>query len=351
MITIFPQFLSAQDEVTSNSFSDMSIVNKKISSNISIADLVEKVSPSVVNITVSYGSNSPQLFGYGSGFIISARKEVITNFHLIDNVDKIEIELNDGKIYPASIIGADAETDLALLRLETNISIPYLSLAENKRNRVGDWVFAIGNPYGMGQSVSLGIISAIGRAREDGGSYIDYIQTDTSINKGNSGGPLFNLRGEVIGVNSAIYSPTGANIGIAFVIPLKVVMNVITGLRNDGRMKRGYIGVILKTEEFQVEDENPIYSLNSVYGATIKKIVPNSPSHFYGLMEKDIILDINGSTIRNSTQATRAIGALKPGEFANLIIRRKNKTYKFEIMIGERPNKGELEVINKEFND
>jgi len=108
MITIFPQFLSAQDEVTSNSFSDMSIVNKKISSNISIADLVEKVSPSVVNITVSYGSNSPQLFGYGSGFIISARKEVITNFHLIDNVDKIEIELNDGKIYPASIIGADA---------------------------------------------------------------------------------------------------------------------------------------------------------------------------------------------------------------------------------------------------
>lgn len=346
MFTIFPQLSSAQDAGANRTFSDINLENKKIATNLSIADLVEEVSPSVVNITVSYIPDSPQATGYGSGFIISANKEVVTNFHLVDNVDKIEIELNDGKIYPATILGTDEETDLALLQLQTDITLPYLSLPTNTNNRVGEWVFAIGNPYGMGQSVSLGVISAIGRARENGGSYIDYIQTDASINKGNSGGPLINLRGEVIGVNSAIYSPTGANIGIAFVIPLKVVKNVITGIREYGRMKRGYIGVILKTEKFQVEGESPNYSLSSLYGATIKKIIPKSPSYTFGLKEGDIILDINGSTIRDATQATRLIGALKPNELIDIIIRRRNKTYKFNVMIGERPSKSTLESFN-----
>ena len=338
-LAILPNLSSAQDTGAIQNFSDINLINKKIISNLSIADLVEQVSPSVVNITVSYRPGSPQATGYGSGFIISANKEVVTNFHLVDNVDKIEIELNDGKIYPAIIIGVDEETDLALLQLQSDFTLPYLSLSTNKKNRVGEWVFAIGNPYGMGQSVSLGVISAIGRARKNGGAYIDYIQTDASINKGNSGGPLINLRGEVIGVNSAIYSPTGANIGIAFVIPLRVVIDVIGGIRNDGRMKRGYIGVILKTEEFQVDGESPSYSLRSVYGATIKKIIPKSPSYSFGLKEGDIILDINGSTIRDATQATRAIGALKPDELIDIIIRRRNKTYKVKIMIGERPSK------------
>lgn len=350
-LAILPNLSSAQDTGAIQNFSDINLINKKIISNLSIADLVEQVSPSVVNITVSYRPGSPQATGYGSGFIISANKEVVTNFHLVDNVDKIEIELNDGKIYPAIVIGVDEETDLALLQLQSDFTLPYLSLSTNKKNRVGEWVFAIGNPYGMGQSVSLGVISAIGRARKNGGAYIDYIQTDASINKGNSGGPLINLRGEVIGVNSAIYSPTGANIGIAFVIPLRVVIDVIGGIRNDGRMKRGYIGVILKTEEFQVEGERPSYSLRSVYGATIKKIIPKSPSYSFGLKEGDIILDINGSTIRDATQATRAIGALKPDELIDIIIRRRNKTYKVKIMIGERPSKSALETINDEFND
>ena len=350
-LAILPNLSSAQDTGAIQNFSDINLINKKIISNHSIADLVEQVSPSVVNITVLYRPGSPQATGYGSGFIISANKEVVTNFHLFDNVDKIEIELNDGKIYPAIIIGVDEETDLALLQLQSDFTLPYLSLSTNKKNRVGEWVFAIGNPYGMGQSVSLGVISAIGRARKNGGAYIDYIQTDASINKGNSGGPLINLRGEVIGVNSAIYSPTGANIGIAFVIPLRVVIDVIGGIRNDGRMKRGYIGVILKTEEFQVDGESPSYSLRSVYGATIKKIIPKSPSYSFGLKEGDIILDINGSTIRDATQATRAIGALKPDELIDIIIRRRNKTYKVKIMIGERPSKSALETINDEFND
>jgi len=183
----------------------------------SIANLVDRVSPSVVNIVVTTESGETTSEGQGSGFIISDELEVVTNYHVIEGGTYITIEFNDGRSYPAEIIGTDEETDLALLRIDTKESIPHVNFHQSPELRIGDWVVAIGNPFGIGQSTSLGVISAIGREKVDSGSYVDYIQTDATINRGNSGGPLFNLDGDVVGVNSAIYSPTGASVGRAFI--------------------------------------------------------------------------------------------------------------------------------------
>jgi len=198
----------------------------------SIADLVDRVSPSVVNIIVRTDSGETTSEGQGSGFIISPQKEIVTNFHVIEGGTNIEVEFNNGEKFPASIIGTDEETDLALLRLESNKTFPHVKFHSGTKTRIGDWVVAIGNPFGIGQSTSLGVISAIGRSRVDSGSYVDYIQTDATINRGNSGGPLFNLDGDVVGVNSAIYSPTGASVGIAFVIPHGTAEDIINRRSN-----------------------------------------------------------------------------------------------------------------------
>jgi len=172
-----------------------------------------------VNIIVTTETGETTSEGQGSGFIISDDLEVVTNYHVIEGGTNIDIEFNDGRSYPARILGTDEETDLALLEIQTDEKIPHVNFHQKEDLRIGDWVVAIGNPFGIGQSTSLGVISAIGREKVDSGSYVDYIQTDATINRGNSGGPLFDLDGHVVGVNSAIYSPTGASVGIAFVIP------------------------------------------------------------------------------------------------------------------------------------
>ena len=234
----------------------------------SIADLVDRVSPSVVNIIVTTDTGETTSEGQGSGFIISPQKEVVTNYHVIDGGTNIEIEFNNGEKYPASIIGTDEETDLALLRLETDKTFPHVKFQSGPKTRIGDWVVAIGNPFGIGQSTSLGVISAIGRSRVDSGSYVDYIQTDATINRGNSGGPLFNLDGDVVGVNSAIYSPTGASVGIAFVIPHATAEDIIDSIRSDGKVRRGYLGAGLRTATFEMENRPGVYKS----GATINNV-------------------------------------------------------------------------------
>ncbi|MDA8708541.1 trypsin-like peptidase domain-containing protein [Hellea sp.] len=308
----------------------------------SIADLVDQVSPSVVNIIVTTDSGETTTEGQGSGFVISATKEVVTNYHVIDGGTNIEIEFNNGEKFPASIIGTDEETDLALLRLETAKTIPHVNFHDGAPSRIGDWVVAIGNPFGIGQSTSLGVISAIGRKRVDSGSYVDYIQTDATINRGNSGGPLFDLNGNVVGVNSAIYSPTGASVGIAFVIPQKTVRGVISQIRQDGKVIRGYLGAGLRTATFELENRPGIYKS----GATVNNVVPGSPAEIYGLQVDDIILNINGEAVRNSVEATRAIGALRPGDVAKMIYERDEQTYELEVSMGERPDKEQIERAN-----
>lgn len=313
-----------------------------ISSLPSIADLVARVSPSVVNIIVTTEDGQTTSEGQGSGFLISSQKEVVTNYHVIDGGTNIEIEFNNGEKFPASIIGTDEETDLALLRLESDKSFPHVDFHSGPKERIGDWVVAIGNPFGIGQSTSLGVISAIGRSRVDSGSYVDYIQTDATINRGNSGGPLFNLEGDVVGVNSAIYSPTGASVGIAFVIPHSTAKDIIDSIRVDGEVRRGYLGAGLRTATFEMENRPGIYKS----GATINNVVPGSPAEQYGLQVDDIILNINGKAVRNSVQATRAIGGLEPGDIARMIYERGEKTYEVRVSIGERPQKEQIERAN-----
>lgn len=315
------------------------LMDAPISSLPSIADLVARVSKSTVNIIVTTENGEMLSEGQGSGFVISPQREVVTNYHVIEGGQVIEIEFNDGRRYPAQIIGTDEETDLALLTFETPEPIPHVNFHSGSPARIGDWVVAIGNPFGIGQSTSLGVISAIGRARVDSGSFVDYIQTDATINRGNSGGPLFNLNGDVVGVNSAIYSPTGASVGIAFVIPHETAEEVVNAIRRDGRVRRGYMGAGLRDAVFEMDGRPGIFKS----GAMVNNLVPGSPAETYGLQIDDIILRINDQPVRNSVEATRSIGEMKPGDIADIIFERLEKTYSLQVAIGERPEKADVE--------
>ena len=320
------------------------MMNMPINALPSIANLVDRVSPSVVNIVVTTENGETTSEGQGSGFIINDNLEVVTNYHVIEGGTNIDIEFNDGRSYPAEIMGTDEETDLALLQIQTDDKIPHVNFHQPKDLRIGEWVVAIGNPFGIGQSTSLGVISAIGREKVDSGSYVDYIQTDATINRGNSGGPLFNLNGDVVGVNSAIYSPTGASVGIAFVIPHYTAERIVTSLRENGRVRRGYLGAGLRTAEYSIDGEPGFFK----GGATINDVLPGSPADIYGLQVDDIILDINGQVVKNSVEATRAIGRIKPGKVATFIYERGEKTYALEVQIGERPEKYEIRKASAE---
>lgn len=315
------------------------LMNTPISGLPSIADLVARVSQSTVNIIVTTSNGEMLSEGQGSGFIISNRREVVTNYHVIEGGETIEIEFNDGRRYPARTLGTDEETDLALLTFDAPETIPFVNFHQGPKSRIGDWVVAIGNPFGIGQSTSLGVISAIGRKRVDSGSYVDYIQTDATINRGNSGGPLFNLNGDVVGVNSAIYSPTGASVGIAFVIPHETAYSVVEAIRADGRVRRGYLGAGLRDAVFEMDGRPGV--LKS--GALVNNLVPGSPAEVYGLEIDDIILRINDEPVRNSVEATRAVGDLDPGDVANIIYERLEQTFEIQVSIGERPEKADVD--------
>ncbi len=302
-------------------------------SQTSLADLVEQVSPAVVNIIVQTETAESVTEGQGSGFVIDPKGELVTNYHVIEGGTTIEVEFNNGERFPAEIVGTDPETDLAVLKIQSDRAFKTVNFHRGDELRIGDWVVAIGNPFGIGQSTSFGIISAIGRERVESGAYVDYIQTDATINTGNSGGPLFNPKGDVVGVNSAIYSPTGASVGIAFSIPHETAEAVVQQLRSEGRVRRGWLGAGLRTAEF---------SRGGGFlsgGATINNVVPGSPADIYGLKVDDIILNINNRAVRNSTEATRLIGSLRPNQKMSVIYERDEKPYKLTVMIGERPDK------------
>ena len=307
----------------------------------SIADLVASVSPAVVNVIARTDDGQTTSEGQGSGFIISPVGEVVTNFHVIEGATNISIAFGNGTEYPVSIMGMDEETDLAVLKIQANHAFPYVEWHSGNDVRIGEWVVAIGNPFGIGQSTSLGVVSAIGRERVDSGAFVDYIQTDATINRGNSGGPLFDLHGHVVGVNSAIYSPTGASVGIAFVIPHYTAAGVINNLRRDGSIRRGYLGVGLRTAEYSAASD-PNFSSG---GATVNSVVPGGPAERYGLQIDDVILSVNGVSTRNSTEATREIAKASSGDKVTFIVERVEKLQEINVTIGERPTKEQLDRI------
>ncbi len=325
----------------------------------SLADLAERISPAVVNITTSTtiaqteerpvipeGSPLEDFFrdfmdqqrrpdqgprrgsALGSGFVISNDGYIVTNNHVIDKADEIIIEFLDGDELEAEIIGVDPKTDIALLKVEPSGALPFVEFGDSDVARVGDWVMAIGNPLGQGFSVSAGIISA--RNRELRGSYDDFIQTDAAINRGNSGGPLFNMEGDVIGVNTAILSPNGGSIGIGFSMSSAVVKNVVAQLQEFGETKRGWLGVRIQDVE---EDVAEALKLSDARGALVTD-VPDGPAKEGGILARDVILTFDGKDIEDIRSLVRIVGDTQVDKTVDVEVFRDGEMVTLAVKVG-----------------
>ena len=324
--------------------------------------MVEKLSPAVVNITttavvpdreqfnptVPRGSPFEDFFrdfmekqpgdqqpkrqrrgtALGSGFIISSDGLLVTNNHVIENADEIKIEMLNGDTLEAKVLGADPKTDIALLKVESKSELPFVEFGNSDKSRVGDWVLAIGNPLGQGFSVSAGIISARGRDLQ--GPYDDFIQTDAAINRGNSGGPLFNTDGKVIGVNTAILSPNGGSIGIGFSMSSVVVKKVVNQLRDFGETRRGWLGVRIQNLNSEVAEA---LGLESTDGALVTD-VPDGPAKEAGIKSGDVIIEFDGVTINDSSSLVKVVGDSDVGKDVSVLIWRDGNKKKVTVTLG-----------------
>ncbi len=332
----------------------------------SFADVVAQVSPAVVSIKVtktmqamptnefhSFGGDQgsipfdqffqhffgvpgmPQrslpMEGQGSGFLIDKGGYVVTNNHVIDGADKIVVVAQDGDEYDATLVGTDPKTDIALLKIQDHDQLPALRFGDSDKARVGDWVLAIGNPFGLGGTATAGIISARGRDIQSG-PYDDFLQIDAPINKGNSGGPVFNADGDVIGMNTAIYSPNGGNVGIGFAIPSKEIVEVVDSLKATGSVRRGWLGV-------QVQDLNDkmasSFSLDKPNGALVGDVVSDSPAAKGGLEVGDVILEFNGKDVKDSHALSRIVADTEPKDRVPVEVWRDGKAKTLHVTIGE----------------
>jgi len=264
--------------------------------------------------------------GSGTGFIIDKEGYILTNNHVVDNADVINITLQNEKEYEAELIGSDSKTDIALLKIirqsGENADFPYLTLANSEKVEVGEWVVAIGNPFGLSHTVTTGVVSA--KARNIGaGPYDEFIQTDASINPGNSGGPLLNMDGEVIGINTAIFSRTGGNVGIGFTIPINMASDILDELKKDGKVTRGWLGVMIQKITPELAET---FKLSDSHGALVNDVVPNGPAFKGGLKRGDIIVRFNGNEIHSVENLPKQVAAVEPGKSVKVdIIRDGNK--------------------------
>ncbi|GJD41172.1 MULTISPECIES: Do family serine endopeptidase [Methylobacterium] len=284
-----------------------------------------------------FGGPSPKRQGQrgamGSGFIISADGYVVTNNHVVDKAKTVQVTLDDNRTLDAKVIGKDPKTDLALLKITEGGTFPYVSLGKTAP-RVGDWVVAIGNPFGLGGTVTAGIVSA--RGRDIGaGPYDDFLQIDAPINKGNSGGPTFNVGGEVVGVNTAIASPSGGSVGLAFAIPAETVQAVVDQLRADGKVARGYLGVQVQPVTKDIADG---LGLDKAKGALVDHAEPGTPAAKAGLKSGDVIESVNGASVNDARELSRRIAGLKPGAKVELAYLRAGKSDTATVELGALPN-------------
>jgi len=275
----------------------------------------------------------------GSGFIISADGHVVTNNHVIEHADEIEVILFDGTRYPAKVKGRDPKTDLALLELESDESLPYVELGNSDDAQVGDWVVAVGNPFGLGGTVTAGIISARGRDIRSG-PFDDFLQIDAPINRGNSGGPLFDTEGRVVGINTAIYSPSGGNVGIGFAIPSTMAKDIIAQLRAEGSVARGWLGVQIQPVTEIVAES---LGLEKQQGALVASVVPEGPADRAGIEAGDVIVRMNGEDLDDFKELPKLVAKAKAGSESTLEVRRQGKNRKLEVEIGRMPS-DEVEV-------
>jgi len=273
----------------------------------------------------------------GSGFIISDDGYVLTNHHVVDGADKVVVRLNDRRELEAEVVGSDQRSDVALLKVEAT-DLPTLEVGSSEALEVGEWVLAIGSPFGFDHSVTAGIVSAKERSLA-GDSYVPFIQTDVAINPGNSGGPLFNLEGEVIGINSQIYTRSGGFMGLSFAIPIDVAMEVADQLRDQGYVKRGWLGVIIQEVTRDLAES---FGLDKPSGALVAQVLPDSPALAAGLKEGDVIISFNGREIGLSSELPSQVGRVAPGKSAEVEIFRNGKMLMLEVEIGLLPSQEEL---------
>ena len=315
------------------------------------SDLIEKASPAVVKITAVTKARQarqlrqspneqlqdiPEIFrdlleqrqnpqrehgSLGSGFIISSDGYVLTNNHVVSEADEIKIILNDDREFEAKLIGTDERTDIALLKIDAK-NLPQLSLAKNEKLKVGQWVVAIGSPFGLDYSASAGIVSAIGRNIPSEHNYVQFIQTDVAINPGNSGGPLFNMDGEVVGINSQIYSPSGGSVGLSFAIPSSVALDVVSQLKDKGRVERGWLGVVIGNVD---KDLASAYGLDKAQGAIVSEVYPKGPAEKAGVKVGDLIVKFNDHDVHSQADLPRIVGQLAPGTKVTFDVIRKGK--------------------------
>ncbi len=271
--------------------------------------------------------------GVGSGFFISADGYLITNNHVVDHAKSVEVAMEDGKRYPAKVAGTDPKTDIALLKVEGSSDFPFVRFASSKP-RIGDWVVAVGNPFGLGGTVTAGIVSA--RGRDIGsGPYDDYIQIDAPINKGNSGGPAFDLSGNVIGVNTAIYSPSGGSVGIGFDIPATTAKMVVAQLKDKGVVTRGWLGVQVQPVTRGIADS---LGMKQAEGAMVDEPQPGSPAAKADIASGDIITALNGTPVKDSRDLARKIATMAPGSSIKLDVLRKGEAKSVNVVLAEMPN-------------
>jgi serine protease Do len=283
--------------------------------------------------------------GQGSGFVVSADGYVVTNNHVIDGATKIQITFdNDDTKYTAKLIGTDQRTDVALLKIDSTKTFPFVKFSK-KSPRVGDWALAVGNPFGLGGTVTAGIVSAL--ARDIGSGPYDYMQIDAAVNRGNSGGPTFNLDGEVIGVNTAIFSPSGGNVGIAFDIPAKTVDEVVTQLKATGTVKRGWLGVKIQNVD---EDTAASLGLNEAHGALVSEVTPNGPAAAAGIKTQDAILQVNDARVADSRDLARKIAELSPDSPVDIKVWRNNAEQVIKVKLGLFPKNAEA-LLNSDNDD
>lgn len=339
---------------------------QKVQAPIGFADIVERVKPAVVSVRVKVDGGSqtdglgssdvppglreffrrfgmpdtPQgtprgrhnITGQGSGFFISADGYAVTNNHVVEKAESVQVTTDDGKSHKAKVIGTDPRTDLALIKVEGG-PFPYVKLS-GKAPRIGDWVLAVGNPFGLGGTVTAGIVSA--RGRDIGASaYDDFIQIDAPVNKGNSGGPTFDTEGNVIGVNTAIFSPSGGSVGIAFAIPSETVNSVVSQLRDHGSVTRGWIGVQIQPVTQDIADS---LGLKKAEGALVAEPQPNSPAEKAGIAAGDIITSVDGKPVKDARDLAKKIGAMAPKTSIKLTVLHKGSEKTLTLTLGEMPN-------------
>ncbi len=280
--------------------------------------------------------------GQGSGFIISKDGYILTNNHVVEDADTITVILSDKKKLKAKVIGTDPMSDVALIKIENGSQLPSLPLGDSDKLEVGEWVIAIGNPFGLNQTVTVGVVSAKGRSRVGINEYENFIQTDAAINPGNSGGPLLNIHGEVIGINSALFSRTGGYMGIGFAIPINMVKAIQSQLHKHGKVTRGWLGVAIQDVN---DDLAKSFGLKKAQGILVSEVQPDSPAEKAGLLRGDVIIRLDDRDLQDVNELRNRIALIAPGTKTGLTIIRDSKQMSIDVMIGERP--ADLTKISK----